>query len=137
MRVFFSYSHKDEAVRNELDVHFSMLRRNGEIEAWHDRRILGGDKFDKQIRFELEHADIILLLVSPYFLNSDYCYSVEMSRALERASEGTAHVLPVIAEVCDWHNSPVGQLKALPLDGKPLSKYANVHDGSLEVVKEL
>lgn len=137
MRVFFSYSHKDEAVRDQLEVHCSVLKRNGEIETWHDRRILGGDLFDEKIRFELEHADLIILLISQHFLNSDYCYSVEMNRALQRAVAGEAHVLPIIAEVCDWQNSPVGKHKALPNDGKPLTKLANINDGFIEVVAEI
>lgn len=137
MRLFFSYSHVDESTRDQLDVHFAMLKRRGEIDTWHDRRILGGEDFDKEIKFELEHADIILLLVSPYFLNSDYCYGVELKRALEKHVEGTAHVLPVIAEVCDWKSSPIGAVKAIPKDGKPLSKYANINEGLLEVVDEI
>ncbi len=137
MKVFFSYSHRDEALRNELDIHFSMLKRNGDIEVWHDRQILGGEKFDEKIRFELEHADLIILLISPHFLNSEYCYSTEMSRAIVRAEEGSAFILPVIAEVCDWHNSPISDFKAVPLDGKPLSKYANINEGFMEVVKEI
>ena len=137
MKVFFSYSHKDEQTRDQLDVHCAMLRRNGEIESWHDRRILAGEVFDEKIRFELEHADIVLLLVSHHFLSSEYCYSVELRRALERAKDGSAHVLPVIAEVCDWHNSPISKLLAVPRDGKPLSKFANINDGFLEVVQEI
>ena len=58
----------DELVRDQLDVHCAILRRNGEIESWHDRRILGGEKLDEAIRFELEHADIVLLLISQHFL---------------------------------------------------------------------
>lgn len=137
MKLFFSYSHNDESTRDQLDVHFSMLKRLGEIDTWHDRRILGGEDFDKEIKFELEHADIILLLVSPNFLNSEYCYGVELKRALEKHAEGAAHVLPVIAEVCDWKHSPIHSLKAIPKDGKPLSKYANINDGLLEVVDEI
>ncbi|MCA9036847.1 MAG: toll/interleukin-1 receptor domain-containing protein [Planctomycetaceae bacterium] len=136
MKVFFSYSHADETVRDQLDVHFSMLKRSG-VETWHDRCILGGEEFDRVIRQELENADLILLLVSPAFLNSAYCYSVEMIRALQRVEEGTAHILPVIAEVCDWKASPLGAIKAMPKDGKPLSKFANPNDGFMEVVDEI
>lgn len=136
MRVFFSYSHADEVVRAQLDMHCAMLKREG-VEAWSDRRILGGEKFDSVIRNELEIADLILLLVSPAFLHSNYCYSVEMKRAIERAEAGDAHILPVIAEVCDWKASPLGQIKAVPNDGKALSKYANPNDGFMEVVDEI
>ena len=136
MKVFFSYSHTDEVIRDQLDVHFAMLKRNG-VDTWHDRRILAGERFDNLIRQELENADIILLLVSPAFLNSNYCYSVEMTRALQRSDEGTAHILPVIAEICDWKASPLSGIKALPKDGKALSMYPNPNEGFMEVVDEI
>ena len=67
LKLFFSYSHKDESYRDELEVHLSMLKRQGFISAWHDRRILAGNEFALSINNELESSDIILLLVSPYF----------------------------------------------------------------------
>lgn len=132
-RLFFSYSHRDEDVRNELEVHLTTLKRQGVIETWHDRRILAGDEFANAISEEIELADIILLLVSPYFIASEYCYAIEMKRALERHSEGSARVIPVILHPCDWHDLPFGKLVATPKDGKPISKYPNLHDAFLEV----
>ncbi|MCI0331939.1 MAG: toll/interleukin-1 receptor domain-containing protein [Planctomycetes bacterium] len=135
--VFFSYSHRDEAMRDELEVHLSMLQRQGIIETWHDRRIGAGNEFAGAISERLNTCDIILLLVSPYFLASDYCYDVEMVRAMERHKEGSARVIPVILEPCDWHEAPFGKLLAAPKDGKPISKFANMHDGFLDVTKAI
>ena len=135
--LFFSYSHKDESMRDELEVHLAMLKRQGVIETWHDRRIVAGSDLDNAIAEQLESADIILLLVSPYFLASDYCYDVEMTRALDRHSEGTAHVIPVILEPCDWHAAPFGKLMAVPTDGKPVAKFANINDAFLEITKAI
>ena len=75
-----------------------------------------------------------MLLVSPYFIASDYCYDVEMQRALQKHEDGTAKVIPVILHPCDWHSTPFGKLLATPKDGKPISKYPNYHDAFLEVV---
>ncbi|MFY0578287.1 toll/interleukin-1 receptor domain-containing protein [Cystobacter fuscus] len=72
---FFSYSHVDEALRNKLEAHLAMLKRQGLIEPWHDRRILAGSEFDASISTHLEEADVIMLLVSADFLASEYCYS--------------------------------------------------------------
>lgn len=135
--LFFSYSHKDEALRDELEVHLSMLKRQGIIEAWHDRRIGVGNEFGTEISHELSSADIILLLVSPYFLNSDYCYDIEMKRALERHESGDARVIPAILHPCDWHSAPFGKLMATPTDGKPVSKYPNQHDAFLDIVTSI
>jgi hypothetical protein len=133
--VFFSYSHRDESLRDELEIHLAMLKNQCLIETWHDRRILAGDEFDAAIDERLETADVILLLVSPYFLASKYCYSIEMKRAMERHKTGEARVIPVILHPCDWHPAPFGNLLATPTDGKPISKFPNQHDGLLEVVK--
>ena len=118
--LFFSYSHNDEALRNELETHLSMLKRQGVIAVWHDRRIGAGQEVHGQISEHLERADIILL-VSPYFLASDYCYETEMTRAMERHHQGTARVIPVILHPCDWQGAPFGKLLAVPTDGKPVS----------------
>lgn len=137
MNVFFSYSHRDEAMRDELEVHLAMLQRQRVISTWHDRRIGAGNDFAGSIDEQLNSAEIILLLVSPYFLASDYCYDVEMTRAMERHAAGEARVVPVILDPCDWHETSFGKLLAVPTDGKPLSKFANIHDGFLEVTKAI
>lgn len=131
--IFFSYSHKDEALRNELEIHLASLKRQGVISTWHDRRIAAGEEFAGKISDNLESANIILLLVSPYFIASDYCYEVEMKRALERHESGEAKVIPVILHPCDWHGTPFGKLLAAPTDGKPVSKFPNLHDAFLDI----
>ena len=74
--VFFSYCHADEALRDKLEVHLSGLKRQGVIETWHDRRITAGSEVDHTISSALEAANVILLLVSADFINSDYCLSL-------------------------------------------------------------
>src|SRR5688500_12533021 len=96
MDVLFSYSHADEELRNKLEVHLSMLKREGLVTAWHDRRITAGRELDPTINEHIESAGIILLLVSPEFLASEYCYEIEMKCALERHDAGDARVIPVI-----------------------------------------
>ena len=131
--IFFSYSHKDEDLRDRLEVHLATLKRQGAIETWHDRRIIRGDEFAGRIGEEIERADVILLLVSPDFLNSDYCYDVEMKRAMERHDAGEARVMPVILRACDWHSAPFGKLLAAPKDGKPITSWADLDEAFLDV----
>ena len=104
--LFFSYTHKDEDLRNQLETHLAALKRQGLISAWHDRRIMAGHDFGKVIDANLDSADVILLLVSPDFIASDYCYEREMARAMERQTNGEARVIPVILRPCDWHDLP-------------------------------
>lgn len=133
-KVFFSYSHKDEALRYELEKHLSILKRQGFIEAWHDRRIGAGGELAHEISQNLETADIILLLVSSDFLASDYCYDIEMTQAMARHTAGVARVIPIILRPCDWHDAPFGKLLATPTDGKPVTRFPTLDDAFVEVV---
>ena len=96
IEVFISYSHKDEALREKLGTHLSLLKRQGVIDEWHDRRIGAGQEWAGAIDEHLNSAAVILLLVSADFVASDYCYDLEMTRALERHDAGDARVIPVI-----------------------------------------
>ena len=133
--LFYSYSHKDEALRDELETHLSLLRRQGVVRGWHDRRIAAGTEWAGQIDQHLDTADIILLLVSADFLASDYCYDKEMTRALERHEAGTARVIPVILRPCDWHSAPFGKLQALPKDGKPVTTWKNRDEAFTDIAR--
>ena len=135
--LFFSYSHKDEDLRDELEVHLSALKRQGVISTWHDRRITAGSELGHSIDQNLNSADVILLLVSPDFINSDYCYETEMKRAMERHNCGDARVIPVILRPCDWHGLQFGKLLATPTDGKPVTKWPDKDEAFLEVVKAI
>ena len=137
VELFFSYCHKDEELRNELEIHLTMLKRQGFITTWHDRRILAGSDIDNSISQNLESSKVILLLVSPYFLASDYCYEREMTRALEKHEAGEARVIPVILHPCDWHSAPFGKLLATPTDGKAVSLYANQHEAFSIITQDI
>lgn len=132
-KIFFSYSHKDEELRNELEKHLALMKRQGLIETWYDRRIDAGENIHGKINENLEDADMVLLLVSADFLNSDYCFDVELKRAMEKHQQGTARVIPIILRPCDWHGSPFGGLRATPTDGKPVTAFPN-QDEALAIV---
>jgi hypothetical protein len=144
IEIFISYSHKDEALREQLGAHLALLKREGVIDEWHDRRIGAGQKWAGAIDEHLNSAAVVLLLVSANFLASDYCYDVEMTRALQRHDAGEARVVPVILREVDWRGAPFAKLKALPKDGKPVTSWstrdkalADVARGIRSVVAEL
>lgn len=137
LHVFMSYSHADENLRDELEKHLAGLRRQGVITTWHDRRIGPGEDLHGQINAQLNTADIVLLLVSPDFLDSDYCFDLEMTRAMERHEQGDARVIPVILRPCDWQGAPFGNLRAVPADGKPVVQHATLDEGLLEVAQAI
>jgi hypothetical protein len=135
--LFFSYSHRDEDLRDELETHLAVLKRSGIIDTWHDRRIVAGSELGASIDLALDEADVVLLLVSSYFLASDYCYEKEMQRAMERHEAGDAVVIPVILHPCDWQSTIFSKLMATPTDGKPVSKHTNLHDAFLDITNAI
>src|SRR5207249_2498568 len=114
---------RDRHLRDELEAHLEPLRRLGNIVSWHDRMIPVGKNWQHTINTQLDDADLILLLISPNFMRSDYCYGIEMRRALERNQVEEIHVIPIILRPTLWHNTPLGQLQALPRDGKPITQW--------------
>ena len=108
VRLFISYSHKDESLREKLGDHLSALQQEGVIDLWHDRKISAGQEWAGQISENLEEAEIILCLVSAGFLASPYCSDIELKRALERHDAGDACVIPVILRPSDWTNTALG-----------------------------
>jgi DNA-directed RNA polymerase specialized sigma24 family protein len=135
VEVFYSYSRKDEKLRMRLEAHLEILRRQGYINAWHDRQITAGDDWAREVDTHLNSAQLILLLVSPDFIASDYCYDVEMKKALERHETGEAKVVPIILRPCKWKGTPFGKLQALPKSGRPVTRWANQDEAFLDIAE--
>ena len=135
VEVFYSYSQKDENLRDDLELHLKLLERQGVIAGWHDRKIGAGQEWKGKIDNHLDSADVVLLIVSADFLASDYCYDVETRRALERHEAGEAKVIPVILRSCDWKPAPFGKLQSLPRNGNPITSWDNRDEAFTEVAK--
>lgn len=133
--LFYSYAHRDEPLRGQLESHLSLLKRRGFISSWSDRGIGAGTEWKEQIDQHIELAQIILLLVSADFLASEYCYDVEMTRAMERHEKKEVRVIPLILRPCDWSDAPFGTLQALPTGAKPVTTWSNQDEAWLDVVR--
>ncbi|MEH2024755.1 toll/interleukin-1 receptor domain-containing protein [Nostoc sp.] len=134
--VFFSYSHKDEELRDKLATHLSTLKQQGVIRAWYDRDISAGSQWKREIDDHLNSAQIILLLISADFIDSNYCFEIEMKRAIERHSSGEARVIPIILRPTDWRSlENLKDLQALPKDAKPITTWDNLDAAFLDVAQ--
>lgn len=133
--VFFSYSHRDKLFRDELDVALSNLKRQNAIVSWHDGEIGPGQDWNSMILEQLENADIILLMISQYFMSSHYCYDIELSRSLARHERGEAIVIPIILRPVDWKGSAFSHLQALPTHAKPVSTWRPRDNALLNIVE--
>jgi len=128
LKIFISYSHADEGLKDAVMKHLKPLERINLIAEWNDRKLLPGDNWGREISANLEAADIVLILVSIDFLNSKYCYDIELDRALERHATGASRVIPVILRGCLWQHAPFAKLQALPRDGKPVTTWPNLDE---------
>lgn len=125
LEAFLSYAHEDEELRVELGKHLRALERQGLIRTWHDRLISPGAEWKNMIDTRLETSGLVLLLISSDFLDSQYCYEVEMKRALERHDRREGLVIPIILRPVVWANSPFAKLQTLPKDGRPVTEWSN------------
>lgn len=145
VKIFYSYSHKDEELREQFEAHMSSLKRTGYIEEWHDRKILPGQTWKTSIYSNMEESDIVLFLVSSDFLNSDYCYNKEVLKSVERHNQGKCTVVPILVRDCDYEGTPFESIQGLPTDMKPIisrhwhnidEAFVNVARGLKKIIKQ-
>jgi hypothetical protein len=137
IELFYCYARKDKALRDKLENHLGLLRRQYHLINWHDRVILPGEEWEHTIDNHLNTAHLVLLLVSPDFMNSEYCYGKEMQRALERHDEGTCRVIPIILRPTYLEVAPFGKLEILPTDTRPITRWPNRDEAFKDVVREI
>jgi hypothetical protein len=135
INVFLSYVYKDEPLKDELEAHLNNLRWRGVIADWHERNVGLGKEWAREIDPYLEAAQIILLLVSPDFVISDYCYSDEVKYALQRHEARQACVIPIILRPIDWDDTPFAGLPVLPAYGRPVTTWFSPQEALLDVIK--
>jgi len=129
LRVFISYSRKDKEYLEDLKVFLTPLMRDQNMILWDDNTLKPGEEWDKSIRRELMRADIIIFLISPDLLATDYIWTVEMKEALERNDRAEAKMIPVLIRDCLWRSSPFARYNIIPEKGKPLSSFPNQDEG--------
>jgi hypothetical protein len=136
IEVFFSYSREDKPLRDKLEIHLSSLRQQGVISSWHDRQIVAGSEWEEEIDRHMRTADIILLLVSPDFVNSKYCYDIELPDAMRRHEAREAYVVPILLRpVARWKSLPFAKLQTYPSGGVPVTRWGNEDDAFEDVAE--
>ncbi|MBD2071805.1 TIR domain-containing protein [Leptolyngbya sp. FACHB-671] len=139
IKIFYSYSRKDLDMRNTLEDHLSALRQANKISTWHDLELEAGTEWEPAILNKLDTADIILLLVSRNFIASKYCYGIELRRAIDRHTEGTARVIPIILRPCDWNHAdvPFSKLNVLPTHAKAITSWSDQEEAFMIVAQKI
>ncbi|MEL6968812.1 MAG: toll/interleukin-1 receptor domain-containing protein [Bacteroidota bacterium] len=122
-KIFIAYSRKDVTLLQELRAHLAILERAKLARIWYDGEIEAGSNWEESIKNAMFEANLVLMLISPDFIASDYCYNVEMSRAISLHDQRSLKIIPVILRPCNWHLSPLGRIQALPQNGLPITEW--------------
>jgi len=137
LKVFISYSKKDKEYLERLKVFLSPLMREKNLIFWDDTSLIPGEDWDERIRYELFSADVIIFLISPDLLATDYIWKTEMKEALNRHESGEARMIPILIRPCLWESSPFARYNIIPEKGKPLSTYQDNDEGWKMISAEL
>ncbi|KPN71770.1 toll/interleukin-1 receptor domain-containing protein [Neisseria sp. 83E34] len=135
VKIFISYSHKDEDFKDELIAHLSSLKRQNKIDLWHDRCITAGTEWKEQIDSNLADSDIVLFLVSSDFLASDYCMNKEAQQAMQQHDSNQSVLIPIIIRSVDWHEENISRFQGLPKDGKAVNTWSDRDTAWLNVIE--
>jgi TIR domain/Effector-associated domain 11 len=137
LKVFISYSHKDEEWKSELDMHLAAMKRQGLIEVWQDRQIIPGAEWDSEIKQRLEGSHLILFMLSVGFMNSEYIWNTEVPIAMDLYHSGKAKIVPIFTKEIDIKGSPFEKIQGLPRDAKFMVSQPNRDQIVAAVAKEL
>lgn len=137
IEIFFSYAQKDQELLSELQAHLGALRRQDYISVRFHYEVSAGMEWRHEIERHLDAAQIILLLISPDFMDSEYCYGIEMKRAMDRHEQGMASVIPILLRPCQWEKTPIAQLDILPRNHIPLVEFQDPDEAFCDIAKEL
>lgn len=134
-KIFYCYSDNDQGLRDQLGKHLSSLKRSGIVSILSDRNIQKGSSWKDETDQSIKNADILLLLVSPDFIASEYCYSSEMKEALKRHEQGTVRVIPILIRPTDIGHSPLSHLQALPENGQAIAGWRDQDEALSKVAQ--
>jgi hypothetical protein len=134
---FVSYAHVDQGWFERFREAVAPLVSQQVLRLWSDHALVPGDVWDPELMRRLDEADLILLLVTPAFLGSKFCFGREMRRGLARHDAGLARVIPVILEPCDWQNTPFARIQGVPRGMIPVSQAADQAAVLQDIAREI
>lgn len=135
VRIFISYSHIDLAHLKNLETHLSNLKRQERIAVWTDQQLLPGTEWNPELLRHLHNAEIVLLLVTPDFIESEFIHNLEVRKSLERHELREVEVVPVLVRPTDMKGHVLARLQGLPRGFLPISEWKSPDRAWLEVVE--
>ncbi len=120
-QVFICYSHKDKRWLEDLQIHLKPYVRNGSVTAWSDKQIAPGSKWLPEIKVALAHTKVAALLVTPYFLASDFIHENELTPLLKEAEKGDVRIIWIPVRACAYKETPLKDYQGAIDADKPLA----------------
>lgn len=137
IKILYSSAPEDKSMLENLDKHLVNLKRNSFISTWHHDELQPGIERIVEVEKHFKAADIVILLISSSFFNSDYCHDVEMKKALEKQKNKEAIIIPILLSPCDWENTQIGKLEILPTAKMPIVLWNNREQAFWDVAKNI
>ena len=135
VKVFYCYAREDKLLRDELEKYLGNLRKQNHITSWSDYEINGGKEWTEEIDLKLNAADIILILISPSFMHSEYYYEAEMKRAMQRLNTKDSYVIDIILHPINWEDALISKLQILPDGEKPITIRLNRDEAFYDIAR--
>jgi hypothetical protein len=136
IKVFYSYAKADEKWSRLLRKYMSEFRNQETIEELDDSMIRAGELYSQAHTRMFKSAQIILLLISPDFLEDAQC-QIDLRNTFEVYKQTDAHVIPIIVQAYSWRDLPIGRLQCLPTNGIPISLSRNQDETIFDVTKAI
>ena len=90
-----------------------------------------------KIKEKLESANIILFLISPDFIDSNYINDVEIEQAMKRHKKGEVIIIPIFVRFYELSGHPLLDFQGLPAYDNPISKWPDKDEAWTTIVKKL
>lgn len=136
LQFFISYSHKNMKYKEKLLVSLNALKQSFNISNWHDGLIDPGGNIDENVKKALSNSQVIILIITDYYLSSHYCMEIELKEAIERERQGKCIVIPVMFQESVLSEDLLFfSHNRVPKDGKPIATgFRNQSQGCAQAV---
>ncbi len=126
VNIFISYAPEDILYKEALVRHLASLRRTEKVSLWSDSQISPGVEWSEETREHLRRADIVALLISNDFMNSDHIWDHELKESLARRDKGEAVMLiPIMVRPCVVKNTVLEKIQRLPRNAEAITSLPN------------
>lgn len=139
LKIFISYAHVDKKLCEKFIIHLHSLKRADLISNWYDNEINPGEEWDEEIKKNLNESDLIIFLLSPELIASEYVYKNELKLSIIKHRNNEAFIVPVMLRNCNYQHTYFGKLQGLPEGFIPIKskKFKYIDDAFTLVIKGL